>query len=138
MSVYDTAGRPKIAYNPTTRTIIKGATFASQVALVAGVVDAFVDCPVAGTIIGVKVFTTSGPGSCVVDIRKVPFGSFPPTGANSIVASDPPTISSGVDYEDYTLSGWTTGISAGDVLGFHLTSTSAFTTITVQLEIQSQ
>jgi hypothetical protein len=138
VSVYDTSGRPKIAFNATTRTFIKGATWVATggLALIASsAIDVFVDCPVAGTITGVKIFTAGGTGSCSIDVRLVAFASFPPTSGNSIVASDPPAISSGTDYSDNTLSGWTTAIAAGDVLGFHLTSTSIFTSITVQLEI---
>lgn len=136
MSVFDTAGRPKIAYNPTTRTVTFAATFASQIPLIVGVNDVYLSRPVAGTITGVTLLTSGGPASCVVDIWKVAYGSFPPTVSNSICASALPTISTGIDYSDNLLSGWTTQINAGDVLAFHLKATAGFNVIICELTVQ--
>ena len=119
------------------RTVNKGATWVSSTAIVAGSAPlVFVSCPVAGTITKVKVVTAGGTGSCVIDIWKAPFASFPPVVGNSITASAKPTISSGVTYSDSTLTGWTTAVNAGDVLAFSLTSSSTFTEITIVLEVQ--
>ena len=139
MTIYDTAGRPKISFTPQLAYGIKGATFASQVPLSPGVADAYVYCPVACIITGVRLLTSGGTGSCVVGVSAAAFGSFPPTyPTNSIDASDPPTISAGTDYSDNTLSGWTTAIAAGTVLGFHLVSSGVFTNITCQLLVSQQ
>lgn len=135
MTVFDSAGRPKIAYNPTTRLSAPGATFVSQVALVAGTLVLY-KCVSAGTILGVTLATQGGPGSCVVDIWKTSFGSFPPTVANTICASDLPTISGGSTYNDTALTGWTTSYSAGDWIAFSLKSTSVFTYILCELTVQ--
>lgn len=63
-------------------------------------------------------------GSAVVDIWKSTFAAFPPVVGGSIVASAKPTLSAAQTYSDSTLTGWTTAISAGDCLRFHLTSAS--------------
>jgi hypothetical protein len=119
------------------RTVNKGANWVSSVAIVAGSANkVYVSCPVAGTINRVKVVTSGGSGSCVIDVWKAPFASFPPLVANSIVAAAPPTISGGTTYTESTLAGWTRAINAGDVLAFSLTSSSTFTQIEIVLEIQ--
>lgn len=89
--------------------------------------------PIDCTLTDVKILTRGGPGSCSIDIWKLPFGSYPPTVANSITGGSPPAISSGNTFEDSTLTGWTTDISAGDVLLFHLNSSGTFTFIAIQL-----
>lgn len=120
----------------TTRIVNKGASWVSSVAIVAGSANiVYVNCPMAGTIQGVRVVTSGGPGSCVLDIWKAAFGSFPPLVANSITASAKPTISAGITYNDVTLTGWTTAITAGDVLAFTIVSTSSFTQIEVVLQV---
>lgn len=74
-------------------------------------------------------------GSIVVDIWKVAIGSYPPTNANSITASAPPTISSDDNSSDSTLTGWTTSISAGDTLRFNVDSATTVTRVTLQLKV---
>lgn len=120
------------------KTVNKGAAWVSPSgALVAGSTNiVFVNCPIAGTIKSAKLLTAGGPGSCVVDVWKAPFASFPPTVANTITAAALPTIAAGVSSSDSTLTGWTTSVNAGDVLAFKLNSSSTFTQVTVILEIQ--
>jgi hypothetical protein len=113
---------------------VRGAAFvASSGAVVAPVTDVAIIYTKAQTISRITIMTDGGPGSCVVDIWKAPIGSYPPTSANSICGGSPPTISSGTTYDNSTLTGFTTSISAGDVLMFHLTSTSTFTSIIIQV-----
>jgi hypothetical protein len=81
----------------------------------------------------VTILTTGGTGSCVVDLRKTPVGSFPPTGANSICGGTLPTITAGTTYDDSTLTGFTILMQQGDVFGIHLSSSSVFTSVMVQL-----
>jgi hypothetical protein len=52
-------------------------------------------------------------GSIQVDLWGSTYAGYPPTVADTIVASAPPTISSGVKSEDTTLTGWTTTLAAG-------------------------
>lgn len=75
-------------------------------------------------------------GACVVDIWKIAIGSFPPTVANTICASDKPTILVGSSYVDTTLTGWTTTLNAGDTLLFNLVSVSSFTEIACYLWVE--
>ena len=74
-------------------------------------------------------------GSIVVDIWKDTYANFPPTDADSITASAPPTISSATKSQDATLTGWTTSIAAGDVLRFNVDSATAIQRCTVSLKV---
>lgn len=74
-------------------------------------------------------------GSCVIDIWKVAYGSFPPNSGNSITASATPTLSSQQNSQDTTLTGWTTSISAGDVLAFNVNSASTVTRVNLVLKV---
>jgi hypothetical protein len=81
----------------------------------------------------VEVLTQGGTGSCVLDIWKVAYASYPPVIGNSITASAKPTISSGIKYKDSTLTGWTTNCSAGDTLLVNLSSCTTFTSVLLTL-----
>lgn len=61
-------------------------------------------------------------GSIVIDVWKDTYANYPPVDADSITASAPPTISSSNKSQDTTLTGWTTTVSAGDVIGFNVDS----------------
>jgi hypothetical protein len=74
-------------------------------------------------------------GSVVIGVWKNTYASYPPTSGNSITASAPPTISSGVKSRDTILSGWTTSIAAGDTLRFNVNSVSAITRLTITLSV---
>lgn len=74
-------------------------------------------------------------GSAVVNVWKDSHANFPPTVADKITASAPPTLSSAQKNEDSTLTGWTTSVSAGDWLLFNLDSVTACKRITVTLEL---
>jgi hypothetical protein len=76
------------------------------------------------------------PGSIVVDIWKDSFANYPPTVSDSITASAKPTISTAAKAENTTLTGWTTGISAGDILAFTVDSASTVTRVTVVLVVR--
>lgn len=72
-------------------------------------------------------------GSAVVNIWKVAYGSFPPSSANKITASAPPTISAAQNAQDSTLSGWTTSLSAGDIMAFNVDSAATVQRVTLSL-----
>ena len=74
-------------------------------------------------------------GSIVVDIWKDTYANFPPTDADSITASAPPTISSAQKSQDSTLSGWTTAIAAGDILAFNVDSVTDIQRVTISLKV---
>jgi hypothetical protein len=73
-------------------------------------------------------------GSVVLGIARAQAGSSP--SFVSIVASAPPTISSGRYGADETLAGWTTSIDRGDLLRFSVTSATSIKRILVALRIR--
>jgi len=73
-------------------------------------------------------------GNIVVDIKKSTYSGFPTT--SSITASAKPTLSSAQKYSDSTLTGWTTSVSAGDILEFYVDSVATITKCTVFLKIK--
>lgn len=77
---------------------------------------------------------SSQSGDIVFDIFKDPFASYPPT--TSIVGAAPPTLTADDHAEDVTLVGWTIGVTAGEVLGFSVTSVSGLERVTLQLDIE--
>jgi hypothetical protein len=74
-------------------------------------------------------------GSIVIDIWKDTYANYPPTGADSITASAKPTISAATKSQDATLTGWTTSITAGDILRFNVDSAATITRVTVSLRV---
>jgi hypothetical protein len=74
-------------------------------------------------------------GSVVVDIWKTAFAGFPPTVSNTITGSATPTLSSAQSATSSTLTGWTTSITANDVLRFNVNSVSTITRVTLSLSV---
>jgi hypothetical protein len=73
-------------------------------------------------------------GSIVLDIKKSTYAGFPGS-LTSIVASAAPTITTAQKSTDSTLTGWTTGISAGDVLEFSISSVTSLTRLNCTLTV---
>lgn len=73
-------------------------------------------------------------GSIVVDIWKDSYANYPPTDADSITASAPPTISSATKAQDATLTGWTTAVAAGDTIRYNVDSATTVTRVVVSLK----
>jgi hypothetical protein len=65
---------------------------------------------------------TDQSGSIVVDVWKDVYANYPPTNADSITASAPPTISTSNKAQDSTLTGWTTAVAQGDIFYFNIDS----------------
>jgi hypothetical protein len=74
-------------------------------------------------------------GSAVVDIWKTTYALAPPTVANTIVAAAPPTLTAAIKGQDATLTGWTTAVAAGDILGFNVNSAATIKKLTVSLKV---
>lgn len=78
-------------------------------------------------------------GSVVVDIFRSTYSAFaPPThpvSGDKLTASAPPTISTATKSQDATLTGWTTSLAAGDVLGFNVNSATTVTRVTCSLKV---
>lgn len=75
-------------------------------------------------------------GSIVIDIWKDTYANYPPTVADTITAAAKPTISAALKSQDTTLTGWTTAITADDVLGFNVDSASTVTKVSLILKVQ--
>jgi hypothetical protein len=75
-------------------------------------------------------------GSIVVDLWVDTYANFPPTDADSITASAPPTISSAQKSQDTTLTGWTTSLTAGSIIAYNVDSCSTITRCTVSLVVE--
>ena len=74
-------------------------------------------------------------GSIVVDIWKSSYADAPPDNADSITASAPPTITTAEKSQDSTLSGWTTAITAGDILAFNVDSCTTIERVLISLKV---
>lgn len=97
-------------------------------------VKGFLEVPFACTIQRVTALADQS-GSIVVDIWKDTYANYPPTDADSITASAPVTITTATKAQDATLTGWTTSITAGDVLGFNVDSATTVTRVTIALKV---
>lgn len=72
-------------------------------------------------------------GSIVVDIWKAPNGI--PTGANSIVGSEPPTLVNAQLSNDLSLDTWNRKIEALDVFAVNIVSVSLLQTCVITLKV---
>jgi hypothetical protein len=102
-------------------------------AITAGALGKFPTVPYSGEIESVEVAADQS-GSIVIDIWKA--ADAIPTNANSITGSSPATLSSAQRSKDETLTGWTTSIAAGDVLGFEVDSASTVTQVTLTVKVK--
>lgn len=91
----------------------------------------YVYVPFAGTITAWSIVADQV-GSCVFDVWK---DTTIPTVADTITASAKPTLTAAQNDYSTTLTGWTTSVAAGDILGFNLDSSSTITTATLQIWI---
>lgn len=98
-------------------------------------VKGFIEIPYAGTIQSVRLLADQS-GSIVIDLWKDTYANYPPTVADTITASAKPTLSSATKAQDTTLSGWTTSVSAGDILGVNVDSASTVERVTLSLVIR--
>lgn len=97
-------------------------------------VKGYLEIPFACTINQVTMLADQS-GSAVVDIWKDTYANFPPLDADSITAAAVPTITTATKSQDATLTGWTTAIAAGDILGFNVDSATTVTRVTLALKV---
>jgi hypothetical protein len=97
-------------------------------------IKGYLEIPFACTITAARALADQS-GSIVVDVWKDTFANYPPTDADSITASAPVTITTDTDSEDETLTGWTTSVSAGDILGFNVDSVTTVERVTISLTV---
>jgi hypothetical protein len=91
----------------------------------------YVRVPFNGTITGWSIISDVI-GSAVFDVWK---SSVYPTSANTITGSAKPTLNSSTTGQSTTLTGWTTAVLAGDIIGWNLDSASTITRAILQLTI---
>ncbi len=128
--VYVTAAAADI----TQTTAIGYAIDGGGAAIVTGLLGGSLRVPFSGAINSVTLLADQT-GSIVVDIWKDSYASYPPTVADSICASAKPTLSSALKSEDTTLTGWTTAITAGDILRFNVDSATTVQNVTLILKV---
>jgi hypothetical protein len=100
--------------------------------------DLFV--PFSGSITRVTLLADQNTGATpfVLDLWKAGYASYPPTVANTITAAAKPTILAGAAKGQTTvLTGWTTALTAGDVIRFNVDSTSTVTRVYVGLDVNT-
>lgn len=134
----DATGSGATAITVTASTPIKTGSIGITIdggglAITTGV-KGYVSVPYACTINSVTMLADQS-GSAVVDIWKDTYANYPPTVADTITASAKPTITATNKSTDATLTGWTTSVSAGDVIGFNVDSASTITRLQVQLKV---
>jgi len=101
-------------------------------------VKGFSVAPISGTIVSATLLSTDASAtacSVVFDVWKDTYANYPPTDADSITASAPPTLSSANKSQDTTLTGWTTSVTAGAVFGYNVDSVTSCTRVTLTLTI---
>jgi hypothetical protein len=128
---------PTVTINATGSSVTRAITFTvngNGSTVGAGVVgDLYV--PYAGTITAVTMQANVS-GSCVIDIWAQAFASGVPTVTQSIVASDPPTLSSAQSSQDTTLTGWTTLIPFGGTwFRYHVNSATTVAWVVCTLTV---
>ena len=74
--------------------------------------------------------------STVIDIWKDTYANFPPDNTDTITASSEGTISAAVKSEDTDIFGWTTSITADDILRFNVDSNDNAQRITLALKVE--
>jgi len=79
---------------------------------------------------------TVNAGTATFDIWKVATGTSIPISSNSITASAQPGISTGTAIHGTTLTGWTTSVSANDIVGINLktVATATFASLVVECD----
>lgn len=118
-----------------TRTGVIGLIIDGAGSAITTGVKGYVEVPFACTIQAVTLLGDVS-GSIVVDIWKDTYANYPPVVGDSITAAAKPTISAATKSQDTTLTGWTTSVTAGDVLGFNVDSATTVTKVTLSLKVQ--
>jgi hypothetical protein len=98
-----------------------GAVFDGGGSAIAANKKVYVRIPNSGVIIKSYIFADVS-GTISIEVWKDTFANFPPLVADKISASAPIALSSAQKSEDTTLTGWTTAVTAGDVLCFNVSA----------------
>lgn len=102
-------------------------------------VKGFMEVPFNATIVSWTLLSSDASatsGSIVIDVWKDTYANYPPTVADTITASAKPTISGATKNTSSTLTGWTTTVTAGDILGFNVDSCTSIVKATLILKLR--
>lgn len=116
-----------------TETDYIGITIDNGASAITAGLKGYFTVPYAGTIKS-WYLTADTSGSIVVDIWKAA-GTIP-TVANTITASAKPTLTSAQIGNSSTLTGWTTSVSAGDVVAYNVDSATTIRKVTLIVKIE--
>lgn len=97
-------------------------------------VKGYLEIPFSGTISQWTVLNDVT-GSITFDIWKETYTNYPPTVADTITGSAKPLTTSAIKGQSSTLTGWTTTINSGDILGFNVDSATTVTRSTLVLKL---
>lgn len=128
------SGNPTIAGSTNSIISTIGITIDGGGSAITTGVKGYIEVPYACTIVRATMLADVS-GSAVLDVWKDTFANYPPTVADTITASAKPTITSSNKSQDSTLTGWTTSVSAGDILGFNVDSASTITRLHLILKV---
>lgn len=103
-------------------------------AITAGAIEDAIRVPFDCDIISAETVADQS-GSIVIDIWKDTYANYPPTDADSITASAPPTLSTAQKATDSTLTGWTTSLTEGDYIHFNVDSVATVERVTLTLAV---
>jgi hypothetical protein len=119
--------------NQNIRTI--GVTFDGGGSALSGTLTRCVPVNFGGTITGATVIGDQA-GSATVDVKTVAYASYTgPASAASITASATPALSNAAKYQDTTLSGWTTALTANTTVCFELSNPSVVNWVAANLKV---
>lgn len=102
--------------------------------LTTGAKIAYVTVPYNCTITDWRIFANPS-GSIVFDIWKDTYANHPPTVGDTITASAKPTVTTATKAESSTLTGWTTALTAGQVLEVNIDSVTTVTKARLELTV---
>lgn len=116
----------------TNRTRVFGYSFNGGATALSAGQTGYLTIPYACTIQGWNISVDTG--TATVDIWKAATGTAIPTVSNTITASAIPAISTGTSVHSTTLTGWTTSVSANDIIGINLKIVSSATFVNLTVE----
>lgn len=118
---------------PKTGGIVIRLGSPSSATVIAAATAIYTLCPRNYLITGWRLMSTVST-TAVLDVRVLTGGASLPSGANSIVAAAPPTLTAATSANSSTLTGWTTSIAKGDSIGVVVTSNTAAVALYLLLE----
>lgn len=115
---------PAGAVNRSLRAVLDGG----GVAITTGAKKAYITVPYTCTIQSWRILADQS-GSIVLDLWKDTEANYPPTVADTITGSAKPTLTTAIKASSSTLTGWTTALTAGDIIEVNVDSITTVTKV---------